>query len=83
MQNCEQVQPKAMITIFDSAAQKSCPIYWGTAIKVHEGQADPLHLELSKEEKLQAFMQRVKPIQCRFDTVYEVGLSIFKSSKIN
>jgi len=26
-----------MITIFDSAAQKSCPLYLGNAIKVHEG----------------------------------------------
>jgi hypothetical protein len=45
-----------MIMIFDLAAQKSCPLYWGNAIKVHKGWGDPLHLELSKKEKLQAFM---------------------------
>ena len=81
MQNCEQFQPKAMITIFDSAAQKSCPLYWGTAIKVYDGWSDLLYLELSKQEKLQAFMQCVEPRKCRFDAVFEVGLSIFKSSK--
>ena len=41
-----------MITIFDSAVQKLCPLYLGNTIKVHEGYANPLHLELSKEEKL-------------------------------
>ena len=45
-----------MITIFDSAAQKSCPLYWGNAIKVYDGWSDLLYLELSKQEKLQAFM---------------------------
>jgi hypothetical protein len=45
-----------MIRICNSVAQKSCPLYWGNAIKVHEGWGDLLHLELSKKEKLQAFM---------------------------
>jgi len=45
-----------MIWIYDSVAQKSCLLYWGNAIKVHDGWGDLLHLELSKQEKLQAFM---------------------------
>jgi len=45
-----------MIRICNSAAQKSCPLYWGTAIKVYDGWSDLLYLELSKQEKLQAFM---------------------------
>jgi len=44
-----------VITVCDSAAGESCPLWRGTPIKVHWGFEDPSHMDGTDEEKRQAF----------------------------
>ncbi len=44
-----------VITVCDSAAGESCPLWRGSPIKVHWGFADPSHVDGTDEEKSQAF----------------------------
>jgi arsenate reductase len=60
-----------VITVCDSAAQEACPLYLGGAIKAHWGLADPSHLDLPKEQKLQAFQLTVDHINRRLDDLHD------------
>ena len=51
----ESPQMDIVITVCDSAAGESCPLWRGTPIKVHWGFEDPSHVFGSDEEKRQAF----------------------------
>ena len=44
-----------VITVCDSAAGESCPLWRGTPIKIHWGFADPSHVDGTDEEKRLAF----------------------------
>ena len=35
MEECEQFNPQVVVTVCDSAAKEACPLYLGSAIKVH------------------------------------------------
>lgn len=73
MQDCEQFQPEVVVTVCSSAAQESCPLYLGDAIKVHWGLEDPSHLDCAEEERMQAFMHTVEHIQRRFDAFFALN----------
>lgn len=47
--------PDAVITVCDRAANESCPVWLGGAVKAHWGLPDPSHLEGSDEDRLAAF----------------------------
>ncbi len=51
----ESPQMDIVITVCDSAAGESCPLWRGTPIKVHWGFEDPSHVDGTDEEKRQAF----------------------------
>jgi arsenate reductase len=46
-----------VITVCDSAAGESCPLWRGTPLKIHWGFADPSHVEGSDEAKRAAFAE--------------------------
>ena len=75
MQDCEQFNPQVVITVCGSAAQEACPLYLGKAIKAHWGLEDPSHLDVSEDEKMQAFMQTVEHINRRFDAFFALDLT--------
>ena len=75
MQDCEQFNPQVVITVCGSAAAEPCPLYLGKAIKAHWGLEDPSHLEVSEDEKMQAFMQMVEHINRRFDAFFALDLA--------
>ena len=75
MQDCEQFNPQVVITVCGSAAQEPCPLYLGKAIKAHWGLEDPSHLDVSEDEKMQAFMQTVEHINRRFDAFFALDLA--------
>lgn len=84
MDDCEQYQPDVVITVCDSAAQESCPLYLNDAIKAHWGLADPSHLDLPEEEKLQAFLRTVDHINRRLDALFALDVnSLSRSELIN
>lgn len=51
----EEFEPNVVITVCDSAAGESCPLWFGDSVKVHWGLADPSKIEGSEEEKAQSF----------------------------
>lgn len=69
----ENFGPDVVITVCDSAAGESCPIWFGTTIKAHWGLADPSKVEGSEEEVANAFRQTIQTIERRVDTLADIA----------
>ena len=61
----EAFAPDVVVTVCDSAAGESCPVWFGKSVKVHWGLTDPSKVEGSDEEKAQAFRETIAEIQQR------------------
>lgn len=61
----EKFAPDVVVTVCDSAAGESCPVWFGKSVKVHWGLADPSKIEGSEEEKALAFRKTIAEIQQR------------------
>jgi len=61
----EEFAPDMVVTVCDSAAGESCPVWFGKSVKVHWGLTDPSKVEGSDEEKAQAFRETIAEIQRR------------------
>lgn len=61
----EDFEPDIVITVCDSAAGESCPIWFGQTIKVHWGLADPSKLVGSEDEIARAFRATIDEISIR------------------
>lgn len=64
--------PDMVITLCDSAASEGCPIYFGEALKLHWGLADPSKLA-DEQQAEQAFKQSIDEISQRVE--FLLGLS--------
>ncbi|MEE1122427.1 MAG: arsenate reductase ArsC, partial [Acinetobacter pseudolwoffii] len=51
-------------------------------IKAHWGLSDPSHLEVDKEEKMQAFMNTVEHINRRLDTLFKLNVDELSRSQL-
>ncbi|WP_295804112.1 arsenate reductase ArsC, partial [uncultured Microbulbifer sp.] len=58
-------QPDVVVTVCDSAANESCPVWFGDTVKVHWGLPDPSKLEGSEAEIRQAFYAVMDTIEKR------------------
>ncbi|MBY6212408.1 arsenate reductase ArsC [Microbulbifer agarilyticus] len=70
----EDWQPDLVVTVCDSAAGESCPVWFGNSAKVHWGLEDPSKLEGSEEEIERAFNHTIDIIQQRVEQMLEQGL---------
>ena len=61
----EDFQPDLVITVCDSAANEACPVWFGKAVKVHWGLADPSKVEGTDEQRAQAFRACIAEIKQR------------------
>lgn len=61
----EAFAPDVVITLCDSAAGESCPVWFGQAIKVHWGLKDPSKLD--GEAAAEAFRDTLRIIERRVD----------------
>lgn len=61
----KEFAPDVVITVCDSAAGETCPVWFGKSIKVHWGLTDPSKIDGSEEEKAQAFRDTIAEIQQR------------------
>lgn len=68
----EDFEPDVVVTVCDSAASESCPVWFGNTIKVHWGLADPSKLEGSEEEIKKAFMNCIEQISTRVHSLLSV-----------
>ncbi len=60
-----------VITVCDSAAGESCPVWFGKSLKIHWGLKDPSAIDGSEQEKEQAFKQLIAKLQLRVEALLE------------
>mgnify|MGYP000200388176 FL=1 len=58
----ESFEPDVVVTVCDSAAGESCPVWFGKSVKVHWGLSDPSKLEGNDEQKAAAFRACISEI---------------------
>jgi arsenate reductase len=56
-----------VITVCDSAAGESCPLYFGKSVKMHWGLKDPSKVEGSDGEKQAEFLNCIAEIEGRVE----------------
>lgn len=70
----ESFEPDLVITVCDSAAGESCPVWFGKSLKVHWGLADPSKLEGGEEDIADAFRETIREISQRVEALKAVAL---------
>jgi len=71
----EDFAPDVVITVCDSAAGESCPLWFGKSVKVHWGLADPSKLTGSEEEIAQAFRGTIDEITQRVNAMLSINVN--------
>jgi len=61
--------PDVVITVCDRAANESCPVWLGSAVKGHWGLPDPSHLAGTEQERTAAFDAVVAVIKARIEAL--------------
>lgn len=69
----EDFAPDVVITVCDSAAGESCPVWFGKSIKVHWELADPSKLEGSEDDIAAAFRATIAEIARRVESIHAVA----------
>ena len=82
----EDFAPDVVVTVCDSAAGESCPVWFGNSIKIHWGLTDPSKMaesahsekessekESSEEEIAQAFQNTIEEIKQRVLALKEIA----------
>ncbi|WP_439134681.1 arsenate reductase ArsC [Pseudomaricurvus sp.] len=69
----EAFAPDLVVTVCDSAAGETCPLWFGKSLKVHWGLEDPSKLEGSDEEIAAAFRQSIQLINERVDALMKIA----------
>lgn len=67
--------PDIVITVCDSAAGESCPVYFSKSIRVHWGLGDPTAINGSEKEKHEAFIECINTITSRTRKLLELAKS--------
>lgn len=71
----ESFAPDIVITVCDSAAGETCPIWFGKTLKLHWGLADPSKIVGSDEEIAAAFHHTIQEISERVENLLAQDLS--------
>lgn len=66
-------RPDIVITLCDAARGEACPVWFGDALRVHWGLADPSKLEGDDESVADAFRHTIHEIGGRVDTLYALA----------
>lgn len=61
----EEFAPDLVVTVCDSAAGETCPVWFGKSLKVHWGLTDPSKLQGTDEELGNAFRDTIDQIKQR------------------
>lgn len=69
----EEFAPDIVITVCDSAAKETCPVWFGNALQVHWGLNDPSKLTGRDEEKATAFRQTIQQISQRVQSLKQIA----------
>lgn len=66
--------PDLVITVCDSAANETCPVYFSDSLQVHWGLADPSKIEGDAETQALAFMACIDEITTRVTQIKNIAL---------
>jgi arsenate reductase len=69
----EEFEADLVITVCDSAANESCPVWFGKAVKVHWGLADPSKVGGSEAEQAAAFRACISEIKHRVKALRDIA----------
>ncbi|MDK2776556.1 MAG: arsenate reductase ArsC [Pseudomonadota bacterium] len=69
----EDFAPDLVVTVCDSAAGETCPVWFGKSLKVHWGLEDPSKLEGTEEEKAAAFRHTIRLIEERVQALLAIS----------
>ncbi len=71
----EQFAPDMVITVCDSAANESCPIWFDSTLKVHWGLADPSKIIGSDEKIADAFRYTINTVTKRTQALLKLPVT--------
>lgn len=71
-----------VITVCDSAAGESCPVYLSKAVKAHWGVSDPGHVEGTEEQKVAAFEETFAILKLRVNNMLALPLESMSSEAL-
>ncbi|MDD3288609.1 MAG: arsenate reductase ArsC, partial [Alphaproteobacteria bacterium] len=74
--------PDIVITVCADAASEACPVYLGSALRVHWGLDDPVRVIGSDEEINAAFMNAYRFLYARIEAFFALPLNDLKHDKI-
>lgn len=69
----EDFKPDLVITVCDSAAGETCPVWFGNSIKIHWGLSDPSKLNGTDDEKAAAFRACITEITQRVHNLVQLA----------
>lgn len=79
----EVEQPDIVVTVCDSAAAETCPVWFGDTVKIHWGLADPSKLDGSEAEIRDAFYKVMNTIEQRVEKLLALNLeSLSKDERL-
>lgn len=74
--------PDVVITVCDQAAGEPCPAWFGRALKVHWGLADPSRLEGSEEQVAEAFRHTIATLRGRIEQLLAQDLEAMTDDEL-
>ena len=72
----EDFHADVVITVCDSAAGESCPVWFGNSVKVHWGLSDPSKLQGSDAELAAAFKASISEISDRVQQLLSIDVDL-------
>ena len=70
----ESFAPDVVVTVCDSAAGETCPVWFGKSIKLHWGLEDPSKVQGSDDQIKAAFLACINEIKFRIHKILELDL---------
>ena len=80
--NFADFNPDVAITVCDSAAGESCPLWMGRSQKVHWGLSDPSKVSGSEPEVQAAFDRTIAAIQARISALLALDLNALSGAEL-
>lgn len=78
----DKIRIDIAITVCDSAAGESCPLWMGKTIKVHWGLSDPSKVEGSEEEISEAFKALIKLVELRIHKLMQIDFDQMNNNEL-
>jgi arsenate reductase len=72
----EQFAADLVVTVCDSAAAETCPVWFGKSLKVHWGLADPSKLQGTEVQIAEAFRATIEQIKQRVQQLVNLNVDV-------